>query len=42
MSGDAILMMLIAVVIVWGGLAAAIWRLTRHPEEQDPDAAHQH
>lgn len=28
MSGSAIVMMLIAMAILWGGLALAIWNLT--------------
>ncbi len=36
MSTGAIVMLVIAIVIVWGGLAASIYALRRHP--QDPDA----
>lgn len=32
MSTGAIVMMIVAIVIVWGGLAAAIIRLRRHPD----------
>jgi len=35
MSASAIVMMLVAVATVWGGLAAAIVNLLRHPEELD-------
>jgi hypothetical protein len=32
MSFASIVMMIVAIVTVWGGLAAAIVNLTRHPE----------
>ncbi|MGO1423058.1 MAG: methionine/alanine import family NSS transporter small subunit [Brachybacterium sp.] len=32
MSFGAIVMMIIAIITVWGGLAAAIVNLRRHPE----------
>ncbi|WP_370615271.1 methionine/alanine import family NSS transporter small subunit [Mumia qirimensis] len=33
MSGPAIVMMIVAIVVIWGSLAAAIWNLsTRSPE----------
>ncbi|WP_296138559.1 methionine/alanine import family NSS transporter small subunit [uncultured Tessaracoccus sp.] len=32
MSTTAVVMMILAIVIVWGGLAAAIGFLLRHPE----------
>lgn len=35
MSASAIVMMLIAIVTVWGGMVAAIVNLVRHPEELD-------
>lgn len=35
MSVSAIIMMAIAIVTVWGGLAAAIVNIARHPEHQD-------
>ena len=45
MSASAVVMMLIAILIVWGGLALAIIQLRRHPdpgpepgEEQIPTA----
>jgi hypothetical protein len=31
MSTSAIVMMLVAMLILWGGLAVAIWNITRHP-----------
>ncbi|WP_082126581.1 methionine/alanine import family NSS transporter small subunit [Allosalinactinospora lopnorensis] len=37
MSTGAIVMMLIAVTIVWGGLIAAIIQLRRHPEQPETD-----
>jgi hypothetical protein len=39
MSGDAILMMLLAMIIIWGGLIVAILNLRRGPDlsaEQAP------
>jgi hypothetical protein len=36
MSASAIVMMIIAIGIVWGGLMVAILRLTRHTEEPPP------
>lgn len=35
MSAPAIAMLIIAIVVVWGGLVAAIFALSRHPEEPD-------
>lgn len=37
MSVSAIAMMVIAIVVVWGGLGAAILRLRRHPEPPETD-----
>ncbi|GAB3632367.1 hypothetical protein GCM10027421_17200 [Microbacterium shaanxiense] len=39
MTTTAIIMMIIAMVTVWGGLIAAIVNLARHPEaaETEPD-----
>ncbi len=39
MSTSAIVMMLIAMLILWGGLALAIWNITRHPGGE-PGEAH--
>ncbi|MFH9263913.1 methionine/alanine import family NSS transporter small subunit [Streptomyces sp. NPDC017546] len=36
MSTSAIIMMIIAILIVWGGLIAAILRLRKHPDTPDP------
>jgi hypothetical protein len=38
MTPTAIIMMVIAVVTVWGGLVAAVINLSRHPEvaEREP------
>jgi flagellar basal body-associated protein FliL len=36
MSASAIVMMIIAIVIIWGGMIAAILRLRKHPHETDP------
>ncbi|PRQ12258.1 putative methionine/alanine importer small subunit [Corynebacterium sp. 13CS0277] len=33
MSGIAIMMMVLFMVIIWGGLAASIVALRRHPDE---------
>ncbi len=38
MSNSAIIMMLIAMTILWGGLAAAIWNINRSRTEP-PEAA---
>ena len=34
MSASAIIMMIIAMVTVWGGLGAALLHLRKHPDEQ--------
>ncbi|WP_338898688.1 methionine/alanine import family NSS transporter small subunit [Streptomyces sp. TG1A-60] len=40
MSAGAIIMMIIAILIVWGGLVLAIVRLRGHPDPQaEPDEA---
>jgi hypothetical protein len=37
MSTAAIVMMLIAMLILWGGLGLAIWNISRYPgEEPEP------
>jgi hypothetical protein len=36
MSGSAIVMMLVAMLVIWGGLALAILNLVRYPGEE-PD-----
>ncbi|WP_175407211.1 methionine/alanine import family NSS transporter small subunit [Streptomyces sp. TRM64462] len=36
MSAGAVVMMIIAIAIVWGGLCAAILRLRAHPDEPEP------
>ncbi|MUL41184.1 methionine/alanine import family NSS transporter small subunit [Streptomonospora sp. PA3] len=33
MSTGAIVMLVVSIVIVWGGLAAAVMHIRRHPEE---------
>lgn len=33
MSASAIIMMAVAILTVWGGLAAAVVNIVRHPEE---------
>lgn len=37
MTGIAIFMLIVAIITVWGGLAASIWNLKRHPEDEDED-----
>lgn len=40
MSTGAIIMLLVSITLVWGGLAAAIVQLRRHPDpapESEPD-----
>ena len=38
MSTDAVIMLIVAIAVVWGGLALAITALRRHPDEpDDPD-----
>ncbi|AZH77552.1 MULTISPECIES: methionine/alanine import family NSS transporter small subunit [Microbacterium] len=39
MSPIAIIMMIIAMVTVWGGLIAAIVNLARHPEAAESEPA---
>lgn len=34
MSTSAIVMMLIAMTVLWGGLAVAIWNINRYPGEE--------
>jgi hypothetical protein len=34
MSGDAIIMMLVAMAVLWGGLGLAIWNITRYTGEE--------
>jgi cell division protein FtsX len=36
MSTSAIIMMLVAMLVLWGGLAAAIWNINRYTGEE-PD-----
>lgn len=40
MSTGAIIMLLVSIVLIWGGLAASIVQLRRHPDpgpEADPE-----
>ncbi|HET7414838.1 MAG TPA: methionine/alanine import family NSS transporter small subunit [Arthrobacter sp.] len=39
MSTIAIVMMIVALLAVWGGLGLALLNLKRHPEEDDGEAA---
>ena len=39
MSTSAIIMMLIAIAVLWGGLAVAVWNINRYPGEE-PEAVH--
>lgn len=34
MSGTAVVMMLVAMAVLWGGLAFAIWNITRFKGEE--------
>ncbi|GAA2417367.1 hypothetical protein GCM10010420_54590 [Streptomyces glaucosporus] len=36
MSADAVVMLIVAIVVVWGGLVAAVLKLRGHPDEQRP------
>ncbi|MBW1601596.1 methionine/alanine import family NSS transporter small subunit [Streptomyces sp. JJ66] len=36
MSASAIVMLIVSIVVVWGGLALAILRLRAHPEVRVP------
>lgn len=35
MQTDALIMMVLSMVFLWGGLIAAIIHLARHPDEED-------
>lgn len=37
MTPTAIVMMIVAMVTVWGGLVAAVINLARHPEVSEPE-----
>ena len=37
MSASAIVMMIVAMLVVWGGLIAAILNLRGHPDAEEPD-----
>lgn len=37
MSTSAIVMMVIAIAVLWGGLAAAMLHLRRHPDEPETE-----
>jgi len=39
MSAAAIVMMLIAMTVLWGGLAVAIWNINRYRGEE-PESVH--
>lgn len=39
MNISAIVMMLVALVLVWGGLATAVVHLLRHPDESASDSS---
>lgn len=41
MSTSAIVMMIISIVVVWGGLVAAIIQLRRHPDAPEDDQSHE-
>lgn len=42
MSGDAIIMMLVATCTIWGGLVLAVINLVRTPEAVDGDPLAEH
>ncbi|WP_436863488.1 methionine/alanine import family NSS transporter small subunit [Acinetobacter haemolyticus] len=35
MNSSALIMMIVAITLVWGGLALSIIHLMRHPEQKD-------
>ncbi|GAA2546340.1 methionine/alanine import family NSS transporter small subunit [Neomicrococcus aestuarii] len=37
MTTTAIIMLIIAILTVWGGLALSMWNLSRHPEDEEPE-----
>ncbi|GAA1118912.1 methionine/alanine import family NSS transporter small subunit [Nocardiopsis metallicus] len=37
MSTSAIVMMVISMIVLWGGLAAAVLHLRRHPDEPESE-----
>lgn len=37
MTTSAIVMMIVAIAVVWGGMLAAILKLRSHPDEPDDD-----
>lgn len=37
MTGTAIIMMILFIVVIWGGFAASLVHLQRHPDEQSGD-----
>lgn len=41
MSASAIMMMIFAIVLLWGGVIAAIVKLRNHPEDPEPDELEQ-
>ncbi|SOD64470.1 Putative methionine and alanine importer, small subunit [Streptomyces zhaozhouensis] len=38
MSASAIVMMIVAMLVVWGGLLLAVLNLRNHPDAEEPDA----
>lgn len=38
MSAGAVVMLIVAIVVVWGGLVASVVHLRRHPDVGPPDA----
>ena len=40
MSGDAILMMLLAMIVIWGGLVVALINLRRSPDLPSQEELH--
>lgn len=39
MSTSAIVMLVVSITIIWGGLAASVLQLLRHPEEPENDGS---
>lgn len=37
MSASAIVMMILSMLLLWGGLIAAILKLRSHPDQPEPD-----
>lgn len=42
MSTSAVIMMIVFIVVIWGGMLAAILKLRGHPDPPDDDPAPDH